>query len=1052
MSEEDPLVAQCRGRVGQLVSGKWRLDALIGIGGMAAVYMATHRNGSVGAIKILHDEVSMNEEVRERFLREAYIANKVGHPGTVKVLDDDVDDGGTPYLVMELLQGESVEGKAEKAGGRLSIKETLDILDQTLAVLEAAHKHAIIHRDLKPENLFFTKGGQLKVLDFGIARLREENARKTQTGMVMGTPSFMAPEQAMGRWNEVDARTDIYAVGATAFTLLTGLPVHEAETAGEMLVAAATRPARSLARVLNNAPFNLVAMVDRALAYERDHRFADAAAFRAEIAKVRASLTDEVISKTQISPQAPVIPATVHGAAATPDGYDKGERGERLETFDPSTNSPEEIERMQNVFTLLERGLVARKQYGVNHPEVKRRFEECFKELASALMSCDICLAWNFTPYAFTAGDAVIWEPETPWNRIPYQLFSDGVRTMGLVPGLDEQEFHEWIDLITLDPTVDLAPEDDLVTRLWDAGFQHVFHQAIDSFAEGNQEERARYESERKAVVEVAHGEHIRDAAQAWRQRQAEGGVQSAAAANAGAKTKQVIDFINKSTPLDAEAAARVANMNLQDGGSPEEAQASHSLMIDEATRALLAARLDTDVAATSERFVVAAAEAFVASAKMGRSQAVTAPLRRAVDGLCSGEPEKAMDMIVQLRETVTIEGKALETENLRNTITAEILSPRTLLDILKGSSALGEERRQVYLKGLSKVLECIQSQHFESAIAFLPEAPAGKVRELLLDFMKRAGAGHEHKIGALFTSADLELGLELVRLLVAIESDKAREAVAMASDSPHPLVRIEALGHLEGVSGTRVRNELRKLLEDESLDVRLAALKAMEKNQIAAAGPFLVLRIQDKAFLKLPAEEREQSLHTLCTLRPRRCEEVCITLLRDTKLFRSSALETTRELAARFLAEVASTDAAFHLLQATAKAKPWHSSKRVREAASSALERLNQRAQEMLDARKSAVEAKRAEGAPGATRAPGTRTTGAKARKTHPGARTGATKAVAAKGVVPAGEGRTTGAGAAPAADPGAKESNTSVRKKRPSEVEGAAPAGARRASTGGD
>jgi serine/threonine protein kinase len=1030
--EEDPIVSQCRERVGQLVSGKWRLDALIGVGGMAAVYMATHRNGSIGAIKLLHDEVARNDEVRERFLREAYIANKVGHPGTVKVLDDDVDDNGTPYLVMELLQGESVESKAEKAGGRLSIKDTLDIIDQTLAVLEAAHKHSIIHRDLKPENLFFTRDSVLKVLDFGIARLREENARKTQTGMVMGTPSFMAPEQAMGRWADVDQRTDLYAVGATAFTLLSGLPVHEAETAGEMLVAAATRPARSLARVLNNAPFNLVAMVDRALAYERDHRFPDATAFRQELAKVRESLTDEAVSKTHVIPQAQVVPATVQGEVA-PDGYSRGERGERLQTYDPSSNSPEEIARMQKIFTLLERQLVARKQYGEDHPEPKRRLEECFKELASALMTCDICLAWNFTPYAFVAGDNVIWEPEPPWNRIPYQLFSDGVRTMGLVPGLDEGEFSEWLALITLDPTIDLAPEDDLVTCLWDAGFEHVFHQAIDSFAEGNQEQRARYEAERNAVVEGAHTDHLRGAADAWRQGQAGGG----AGGNAGSKTKQVIDFINKSTPLDAEAAARVANMNLQDQ-SPEEAHAAHSIIIDDATKALLAARLDTDVGSTSERFVVAAAEAFVASAKMGRSAAVTAPLRRAVDGLSAGEPEKAMDMIVQLRETVQVEGKALETENLRATITAEVLSPKTLLDILKNSSTLPEERRQQYLKGLSKVLECIQSQHFESAIAFLPDSPPGQIRELLIGFMKRAGRGHEAKIGALFTSADVELGLELVRLLMSIESDAAREAVAMGANSPHPLVRIEALGHLEGVSGVRVRNELRKLLEDDQLDVRLAALKAMEQHQIAAAGPFLVLRIQDKSFLKLPGEEREQSLQTLSTLRSKRCEEVCMALLRETKLLRSSALESTRELAARYLAEVATTDEAYHLLEQISRSKPWHNGKRVREAAAAALTRLTQRGQEMLDARKAAVVAKRAagEGSGGTTVTKRKRKT--RAPTTAPGA--------AAEGKTPSNPPAADGSQAAPDAE------KTATRKKRKPEPDaGTAPGPRGRASTAG-
>lgn len=988
---DDPIIAQCRERVGQVISGKWRLDALIGVGGMAAVYMATHRNGEIGAIKLLHDEVARNTEVRERFLREAYIANKVGHPGTVRVRDDDVDETGTPYLVMELLQGESVEAKAEKAGGRLSVEETLDIVDQTLAVLEAAHKQAIIHRDLKPENLFFVRGGQLKVLDFGIARLREENARKTQTGMVMGTPSFMAPEQAMGRWNDVDARTDLYAVGATAFTLLSGLPVHEAETAGEMLVAAATRPARSLARVLNNAPFNLVALVDRALSYEREHRFPDAASFREEVAKVRASLGEEDLRKSEVIPQAQVIPATVQGEAA-PDGYERGERGERLDTFDPSSNSPQEVERMQNVFTLLERGLVARKQYGEDHPEPKRRMAECFKELASGLMTCDICLAWNFTPYAFTAGDNIIWEPQPPWNRIPYQLFSDGVRTMGLVPGLDEQEFADWLDLITLDPTVDLAPEDDLVTRLWDAGFEHIFHQAIDSFAEGNQEQRARYEAERKDVIAGAHVDHEREAAQAWQKGRAEGGV--AAHANADGKTKQVVDFLTRGTPLDAEAAARAANLNIQDL-STEEAHAAHAVVIDDATKALLAARLSTDVGATSERFVVAAAEAFVASAKMGRSQAVTAPLRRAVDGLSSGQPEKAMDMIVQLRETVEITGKALETENLRATLTAEVLSPKTLLDILKNSSVLPEDRRQGYLKSLSKVLECIQSQHFESAITFLPESPAGPIRQLLLDFMRRAGRGHEPKIGGLFASADVELGLELVRLLIGIETDAAREAVAMASSSPHPLVRIEALGHLEGVSGTRVRNELKRLLDDEQLEVRIAVLKAMARHQIAAAGPFLVLRIQDRAFLKLPFEEREQSLETLSTLRPKRCEEVCMALLKESKLWRPTSLETTRELAARFLAEVASTDGAYHQLKAVAESKPWQNGKRVREAAAAGLASLQKRADQLLEARKSS-EGKRTEGKTTVsrrkrkTKAPGTRSGTTKA----PGTKSGTTKA----------------------------------------------------------
>jgi hypothetical protein len=950
--DQDPLVAQCRSRTGQVISGKWRLDALIGVGGMAAVYMATHRNGSIAAVKILHEEVARNEEVRERFLREAYIANKVNHEGTVKVLDDDIDEKGAPFLVMELLQGDSVEAAAEKQGGTLGIDETLDILDQTLAVLESAHAAGIVHRDLKPENLFLTKG-RIKVLDFGIARLREENARKTQTGMVMGTPSFMAPEQAMGRWDEVDARTDLWAMGATAFTLLAGVAVHEAETAGEMLVAAATRPARSLARVVQNAPFPLVALIDRALAYDRNNRFPNATAFRKELAEVRASVSGKVVAPVEAPAQGLVIPPTVVGASA-PE-LDERERRQKVDSYDVSMSTPQEIAAMREFFMLLERGLVATKQYAPNHPEVKRRFDVAFRELASGLMTCDICLAWNLTPYAFVCGDEVVWEPEVPWNRIPYQLFSDGVRSMGLVPGLDEVEFAKFLELISIDPTLDLAPEDDLVTRLWDAGFMNVFHQAIDSFAEGTQEERARYEAERAAIIDNAHVDHRAGLDDAWNAAHGQG-------TDAKDRSAEVLGFLNKNQPMDAEAAARARNLNVMDPNA-DDAAAAEAIHLDEATRALLAARLDVDVGATSQRFVVAAAEAFVVSAKMGRSAAVTAPLRRAVDGLSAGEPEKAMDMILELRETVKVEGKQAETDSLREIITAEVLSPATLLDILKGSKTLPEERRKEYLAGLSKVLECIQGQHFDAALNHLKDAPDAKIRQLLFDFIERTLNGQEAKIAALFPDLDVDMGLEMVRLLAKLGTEAARDAISHAVESPHALVRIEALGHVEGVSGVRIRHELAQLLSDDQALVRMAALRAMRDHNIAAAGPFLVMRIQDAGFAKLPYEERQQSLDTLSRLRPKRAEELCIEILEESRLIKSESFSSTQEIAAIALGDLASGDRAMTLLEGLAASSTWRTGKRVRDAAERAIARVNERvadAQRRAEDRRSRIAAGR--------------------------------------------------------------------------------------------
>src|SRR5260370_25235696 len=158
------------------------------------------------------------------------------------------------------------------------LDEVLAIGDQLLDVLAAAHTKNVIHRDVKPENLFITKTGMLKVLDFGIAKVfQQEKARptSTQAGMIMGTPAFMAPEQARGRWEDVDGRTDLWAVGATMFTLLTGRYVHEAPSSHEQLILNATPPAPALATVAPDVPSEVAAIVDRALSFQRAPRLPD---------------------------------------------------------------------------------------------------------------------------------------------------------------------------------------------------------------------------------------------------------------------------------------------------------------------------------------------------------------------------------------------------------------------------------------------------------------------------------------------------------------------------------------------------------------------------------------------------------------------------------------------------------------------------------------------------------------------------------------------------------------------------------------------------------
>jgi len=286
-------------RIGSVIKDKWRLDRLLGVGGMACVYAATHRNKKRAAVKMLHVEYSTDSAIRERFLREGYLANSVGHRGVVTVDDDDIAEDGAAFIVMELLDGETLEQRWRRKGHRLPLEEVLAVADQVLDALAAAHDQGVVHRDLKPDNLFLTRDGVVKLLDFGIGRLKELQGVPTTTlsGATMGTPAFMAPEQARGRWDDVDGQTDLWALGATMFTLLTGQYVHEGETVNETLAMAVTQPARAIRSVRPDLPESAAALIDRALSFVKTQRFADARAMQAMVRTVYAALSGQDVSQ-----------------------------------------------------------------------------------------------------------------------------------------------------------------------------------------------------------------------------------------------------------------------------------------------------------------------------------------------------------------------------------------------------------------------------------------------------------------------------------------------------------------------------------------------------------------------------------------------------------------------------------------------------------------------------------------------------------------------------------------------------------------------------------
>jgi serine/threonine protein kinase len=291
MAEAGERRALAEARVGKPFANKFRLHRLLGMGGMAAVYEATHRNGKRIALKVMHPRFCDSERQRKRFLREAYVANSIEHPGVVPVYDDGVDDTGAAYLVMELLSGDTLAALRKRSGGKLELVAVLDIADQLLDVLAAAHERGVIHRDLKPENLFWESSGRLRVLDFGVARsfVHVPGSTVDTQASVLGTPAFMPPEQARGHWNDIDQRSDLWAVGATLFNLVSGQFVHGEGTPNEQLGRAMSVPARTLREITPELPAPFIEAVDRALRYERHERWPDARTMQHALWELRGS-------------------------------------------------------------------------------------------------------------------------------------------------------------------------------------------------------------------------------------------------------------------------------------------------------------------------------------------------------------------------------------------------------------------------------------------------------------------------------------------------------------------------------------------------------------------------------------------------------------------------------------------------------------------------------------------------------------------------------------------------------------------------------------------
>lgn len=268
--------------------GSYRLMERLGDGGMGAVYRAVHRKlGRVVAIKILQRDLSADRGIINRFFHEARAANTIRHEHVIEVYDF-VEGGQEIYFVMELLEGRDLHDLLHgPGGGPLDARRASSILEQIASALHAAHEREIVHRDLKPENVFLCDGRGdrdfVKVIDFGIAKLDRFDGRSTVQGAVLGTPEYIAPEQALGL--SIDARSDVYSLGCVAYEMLTGRQIFGGGTRAEILTRQIDTPAPPLRTLAPAVPPALEAAVMHALAKDPALRPQSALAFAEEIAQ-----------------------------------------------------------------------------------------------------------------------------------------------------------------------------------------------------------------------------------------------------------------------------------------------------------------------------------------------------------------------------------------------------------------------------------------------------------------------------------------------------------------------------------------------------------------------------------------------------------------------------------------------------------------------------------------------------------------------------------------------------------------------------------------------
>jgi tRNA A-37 threonylcarbamoyl transferase component Bud32 len=879
---------------GRVLNGKWTLGDSVGVGGMATVYAATGPDGQRVAVKLMHPEQSRNSQLRRRFVREADILGRVSHPGAVALHECRETPENDLYIAMELLEGESVQAVWHREGKRLEPRLALGIVAQALDALQAFHDHGVMHRDFKPPNLFLRSDGVVKLIDFGIAHDRKSRADLTLQGQALGTPAYMSPEQAAGRLDLLDPRSDVFSAGATLYTLLSGRRLHEAATDQQSFVLAATSQAPSLARVAPDLGLDVIKAVDKACAWDPDDRYQSAAEMREALLRLLADPTESasVPAITAMEEIRATIMAT--GAAANQAADASEGAGKRS------------AERIREVMRELERAIGTIRRYGASHPQVAARLDALLRAVDHALEREPRGLTWNVLPHVFEREGEVLWEPQGWAQEIPYNLFASGFRALSILPGIDREQLVHLVHWFSLDPVRDLGPEDDLGTILWELELRQVEYRLVTSLSVGS-------------MLDDVELDDVDDLEGDARER-----------VDAQIELAESMAAVGREGVLEAKAVT--ASLRAVPAGVAGDSEA-----VPPEVLVMLRQQLSQNQGTVAARFGRVLADALADGKRVGDAQLVLGPLPDL------GERYLDEDLFFELGELYESAMSQMTSTAARTELTRSLFSRASVERFMAA-----ERLPTASLPRLRLLLESLSAEHFDVVLEALLAHPEGAIAEALLPYLQRFASDNELRMGAAARAVERRGALALLRLLAGLPGERAKRALRMAAGNPDPSVKLTAL-RLSGAGDSESAKAIDELLDCEELDVRLQTLAWLAESRVRRGLPTLVRRAAARELHARETVEKRATLDALFAIDRDAGVEAAIALSRGTVIPDKAKLGT-RLVALEALGRFGSSAEALEAVEAACK-RGIFNSREVIELATAQLGAIRERVEARGDA-----------------------------------------------------------------------------------------------------